>query len=72
MLTVLGQKIVKLLQDLLASEEVDSKSYDEHVNLLYDNFRPTKLIFMKDLNLTAEYNNNESVTDYVVQIKNLC
>ena len=72
LLTVLGPKIVKLLSDLLAPEEVDSKSYEFLVNTLTDHFKPKRLIIVERFKFnTRSQQSNETITDYTVQIKHL-
>lgn len=72
LLTVLGSKVVKLLQDLLAPDEVDSKSYVQLVKTLTSHFKPKKLLIVERYKFNSRIQKeDETISDYVVAIKNM-
>lgn len=72
LLSVLGPKLVKLLQDLLAPREIDTLSYDSLVDTLTNHFKPKKLVIIERFKFnTRSQRQGETITEYIAQIKNL-
>lgn len=72
LLSVLGPKIVSVLEDLLAPEEVDSKSYDVLVETLRGHYKPCTLTIVERYKFNSRVQQpTESISDYVVTLKHM-
>lgn len=72
LLSVLGPKIVSVLEDLLAPEEVDSKSYNELCDTLKSHYKPCTLTIVERFKFnTRNQQPDESISDYVVTLKHM-
>lgn len=71
-ITVIGPKVLKVLSDIVSPSEIDSKTYDELVEVLKKHYSPKKLIVAERYTFSCRVQKpGESIADFVVAIKHL-
>ncbi|KAG8182759.1 hypothetical protein JTE90_023397 [Oedothorax gibbosus] len=72
LITVLGSKVINTLVDLVTPDELDSKTYDQIIELFLNQYKPKKLtVAERNIFNTRRQKQFESVQEYIIVLKHL-
>ncbi|KAG8172224.1 hypothetical protein JTE90_027472, partial [Oedothorax gibbosus] len=72
LITVLGSKVINTLVDLVTPDELDSKTYDQIIELFLNQYKPEKLtVVERNIFNTRRQKQFESVQEYIIELKHL-